>query len=71
VGQVIVIELRIGPSDSASIMETYGGGALFDVLEPLGSGDQYPVIASDTAWIRVRAQDGLVGWIDIMDVNVN
>lgn len=51
-------------ADSGSlVMDVYRDGALFVVLEPGGDVTSYPVTAFDKSWYRVRAGDGLVGWV--------
>lgn len=64
VGELNGLELRIEPSASALTMEAYGSGTEFEVLEPVGGFPSYPVVVDGAAWLRVRAEDGLVGWVD-------
>ena len=70
VGQARVLILRVAASPSSSIMDTYGIGAEFEVLEPTDGTESYPVLVNGVAWIRVRAEDGLVGWVGVDDVQV-
>lgn len=62
--------MRLDASPSAGVMETYATGAAFDVLEPVDPFDSYPVNVGDIAWLRVRAEDGLVGWINASHVSI-
>ena len=51
-------------ADSQSlIMNVYNDGTAFTVVEPSGEFKAYPVIVDDMEWYRVRAEDGLVGWV--------
>ena len=70
VGNIQVLAMRLDASPSAAIMETYGIETRFDVLEPVSPFDSYPVKVGGLTWLRVRAEDGLVGWIDATDVIV-
>jgi len=47
----------------AQAMGEYGAAALFTVIEPGGDYAGYPVEISEVRWYRVRAADGLVGWV--------
>ena len=68
VSQVSDLPLRMESSASSSIMEAYRVGAEFEVLEPANAAAPYPVMAEGVGWIRVRAEDGLVGWVVVDDV---
>lgn len=48
----------------ALVMNRYPVGAQFTVLMPSGEYEAYPVGADDSStWYRLRAADGLVGWV--------
>ncbi len=48
----------------AQVLHLYSAGEAFDVLAPSGDYDAYPVTSEDgQTWVRVRAGDGLVGWV--------
>jgi hypothetical protein len=47
---------------NAALLDTYGAGSLFTIIEPSGDYAGYPVAADGHHWVRVRAADGLVGW---------
>jgi hypothetical protein len=44
-------------------MGEYTAPAAFVVIEPGGDYTGYPVEISEVRWYRVRADDGLVGWV--------
>lgn len=52
----------------AAVMELYQNGAEFVVLEPSGEYDTYPVEENGTQWVRVMADDGLVGWAIVAEL---
>lgn len=47
----------------ALILDVYQDGAAFEVLEPGSDVAEYPVKNGAGVWYRVRASDGLVGWV--------
>ncbi len=47
----------------APVLAEYEAGAPFVVLEPGADYAAYPVAVNGVAWYRVRAEDGLVGWV--------
>lgn len=49
-------------ASSSSVLEVYGSGTPFTVLEPNESYSAYPVSNGGASWVRVRAVDGLAGW---------
>ncbi len=49
-------------ASSSSVLEVYGGGSAFTILEPNDQFSTYPVTSGGASWVRVRAADGLAGW---------
>ncbi len=58
-----VVRLYADASRQAIVMNQYGATSAFTVLEPSGEYLAYPVTEEGTDWIRLRADDGLVGWL--------
>ena len=50
------------PQLGSPVMDVYGEGALFTIVEPSGEYGTYPVVDNEREWYRLRAADGLVGW---------
>lgn len=48
---------------AAPVLAEYAAGAAFTVLEPGGDYAAYPVVVAGIPWYRVRAEDGLAGWV--------
>ena len=57
------LRLFAAPDSSLPALAGYPAGAQFTVVEPDGEFPEYPVRVFDEPWYRVRAVDGLVGWI--------
>jgi hypothetical protein len=47
---------------SSTLLDELEFGTVLVVLEPGGDYSHYPVVGEGVEWVRVRAQDGLVGW---------
>jgi hypothetical protein len=67
-GQVVTagtdLPVHAAPTASSSVMELYAGGSSFTVLEPGLDLGAYPILADGVSWVRVRAGDGLAGWVN-------
>ncbi len=66
-GQVLLavetVRLYGDASRQALVLNQYSATAAFTVLEPSGEYTTYPVTQESTDWYRLRAADGLVGWL--------
>jgi hypothetical protein len=51
------------PAMQALRFAQYAEGSQFTVLETDGDAAAYPVVVDGVRWYRVRAEDGLVGWV--------
>ncbi|MCB0107234.1 MAG: hypothetical protein KDE53_15045 [Caldilineaceae bacterium] len=58
-------------SAAAMVMNQYEAGAPFTVLAPSGDYATYPVEVNGEQWYRLRADDGLVGWLPASALTVN
>lgn len=57
------VRLYAAPDTSLPALASYTAGTAFLIMEPDGEFAEYPVQVFDEPWFRVRAEDGLVGWI--------
>ncbi len=57
------IRLRAGPGLDNATLEIFNDGTIFEILPKPGNVSEYPVEADGYTWWRVRAKDGLVGWV--------
>jgi hypothetical protein len=51
------------PDPTSPRLAEYAAGSNLTVIEPDGDYLEYPVIVEGQRWYRVRAEDGLVGWV--------
>jgi len=51
------------PDRAAPRFAEYAAGSRLTVVEPDGDWTAYPVAVEGERWVRVRAEDGLVGWV--------
>jgi hypothetical protein len=61
--------LRADANANALVLQRYVVGEALDVVEPSGDYEAYPVTIDDRDWVRVRAADGLVGWLPLNVLN--
>ncbi len=75
IGQRVMVKLPDGVTlhaDAAGdslILQRYAVGEALEVLEPSGDYADYPISIDGQEWVRVRAGDGLVGWLPVDAVN--
>lgn len=50
-------------SVNAPVLDAVTPGSVLVVLEPSGDYSEYPVLRGGQNWVRVRAGDGLAGWV--------
>ena len=66
--QVVIVyeagtRVRADAGDDAPVLHLFSAGEVMEILEPSGDYDAYPVTVDEIDWVRVRAADGLVGWV--------
>ena len=49
----------------ALVLDVYQDGAAFEIMAPGADVADYPVKSDGRTWYRVRASDGLVGWVSV------
>ena len=59
-----ITRLYSDANHDALVMDQLTSGEFLIVIEPSSEYDTYPVENEGKHWIRVRAVDGLVGWVD-------
>jgi hypothetical protein len=65
IAKAATLRLYADADPNSPLLDAYVAGTRFEVLEPSGEYDSYPVRHGGAAWVRVRAEDGLVGWAEI------
>ena len=58
-----MLRIYAAPEPAAATLAEYVAGDLLTVVEPPGDIASYPVELNGVLWYRVRAADGLVGWV--------
>ena len=64
------VEIYADASLDALVLDSFGTGVELEVLDPSGDYETYPVEVDGHGWARVRAADGLVGWVMTDQVEV-
>ena len=74
-GQLFVavdtVRLYADANRQAMVMNQYAASSVFTLLEPSGDYLAYPVTAEGADWLRLRADDGLVGWLPANELTSN
>lgn len=64
------VEIHADASQESMVLDSFGPGVVLDVIDPSGDYVEYPVRVEGFGWVRVRAADGLVGWVQTDQVEV-
>lgn len=60
-----------GDSDGHQVIHKYNTEITFEVVEPDRITGNYPVEFNGISWLRVQAEDGLVGWVKSSELEVS
>ncbi len=58
-----MLRLYAAPEPTAATLDEYSAGATFTIIASPDDLGPYPVELNGVHWYRVRAADGLVGWV--------
>ena len=64
------VEFYADAAGDALVLDSVGTGVALEVIVPSGEFGEYPVVVDGQSWVRVRAEDGLVGWVKTDQVDV-
>ena len=60
-----------GDGDGHQVIHRYEASTAFEVVEPDRMTGNYPVEFNGNYWLRVQADDGLVGWVKFLELEVS
>lgn len=68
-GQILLavdrVRLYADASEQSIVLNQYASTTAFTLLAPSGEYTEYPVQREGIEWYRLRATDGLVGWLPV------